>query len=88
MNAPGFLLEAFWLEAEDNYGYGIWLDVFSRLLKIWTSRKALFHHFSLEELALLSLLKEVIRFPDRKMIKLLTFDSLFPPLRSSRENSQ
>ena len=34
---------------------------------------------SQEQLALLSLVKEVMRFPDRKMIKLLTFDILFLP---------
>ena len=31
--------------------------------------------------ALLSLLEEIKPFPDRKMINLLTFDDLFPPLR-------
>ena len=31
---------------------------------------------SQEQLALLSLVKEVMRFPDRKMIKLLTFDDI------------
>ena len=34
--------------------------------------------------ALLSLLKEVKPSTDRKMIKLLTFDNSFPPLRHSR----
>ena len=47
--------------------------------KIKSSRKASFYHFSLEKLALLSLVKEVTPSPDRKMIKLLTFDDLFPP---------
>ena len=40
--------------------------------------------FSAEKLALLSLLKEVEPSPDCKMLKLLTFDNLFPPLRHSR----
>ena len=40
--------------------------------------------FSLEKLALLTLVKEVTSSPDRKMIKILTFDNLFPPLRHSR----
>ena len=59
-----------------------------RLLKIWTSQKASFYHYSLEKLALLSLVKEAVsRSPDSKMIKLLTFDILFSPPRHSRENS-
>ena len=37
-----------------------------------------------EKLALLSLLKKVKPSPDSKMIKLLTFDNSFPPLRHSR----
>ena len=37
--------------------------------------------FSAEKLVLLSLLQEVKPSPYRKMIKLLTFDNLFPPLR-------
>ena len=48
------------------------------------SRRASFYHFSLENLALLSLVKEVTPSPDRKLIKLLTFDNLFPPLRHFR----
>ena len=34
-----------------------------------------------EKLALLSILKEVEPSPNCKMLKLLTFDNLFPPLR-------
>ena len=41
------------------------------------SRKASFYHFPPEKLALLPLVKEVTPSPDRKMIKLLTFDNLF-----------
>ena len=37
--------------------------------------------------ALFFSLKEVNPSPDRKMIKLLTFDNLFPPLLHSRQNS-
>ena len=40
--------------------------------------------FSLEKLALLPLVKEVTPSTDRKMIKFLTFDNLFPLLRHSR----
>ena len=36
------------------------------------------------KLALLSVVKEVTRFSDRKIIKLLTFDILFSPARHSR----
>ena len=42
---------------------------FRFFLKIWTSRKASFYHFSLEKLALLSLVKEVTRSPNRKIAK-------------------
>ena len=37
-----------------------------------------------EKLALLSLLEKVKPFLDHKIIKLLTFDNLFTPLRDSR----
>ena len=67
-------------EDEDDYEDEIWLEVFSRILR----QKASFDHFSPEKLALLSLVKEVTPSPDRRMIKLLTFDNLFPPLRHSR----
>ena len=52
--------------------------------KIKTPRKASFYFFSLKKLVGLFLLKEVKPTSDRKMIKLLTFDNLFPPLRHSR----
>ena len=48
------------------------------------SWKASFCNFSQGKLALLPLVKEVTPPPDRKMIKLLTFDDLFSPLRRSR----
>ena len=47
-------------------------ECFSRILKISSSRKASFYHFSLKKFALLPLVKEVTPSPDRKMIKLLT----------------
>ena len=40
--------------------------------------------FSPDKLELLSLLKEVKTSSDCKMLKLLTFDNLFSPLRHSR----
>ena len=40
--------------------------------------------FSPKKLVWLFILKEVKPFPDGKMIKLLTFGNLFPPLRHSR----
>ena len=46
----------------------------SRNIDSW---KASFYHFSLETLALLPLVKKVTPSPDRKTIKLLTFDNLF-----------
>ena len=59
------------------------LKFFSGILKVKTPRKASCFHFSLEKLALLPLVKEVTSSPDHKMIKLLTFDNLFLPLRHS-----
>ena len=47
-------------------------------------RKASLYFYLPEKPALLSLLKEVKPSPDRKMLKLLTFDNLFSPLRHSR----
>ena len=64
------LIETFRFKDEDDYEYEIWLQVY-------TPRKASFYHFSLEKLALLPLVKEVTPSPDRKIIKLLTFDNLF-----------
>ena len=46
------VLETFRFENEDDYEYEIWLEVFLRMLKIYTPRKASFYHFSLEKLAL------------------------------------
>ena len=43
--------------------------------------------FPLKKLARLFLLKEVKPSPDRKMLKPLSFENLFPPLRYSRLNS-
>ena len=77
-----YIIESF--RFEEDYEYEIWLKGFSRILKLQTPRKASFYHFSLEKLALLPLVKEVTAFSDRKMIKLPTFDNLFPPLRHSR----
>ena len=69
-------LETFRFQDEDDdYEWEIWLQVFSRILKIYTPRKASFYHFSLEKLARLPLVKEVTPSTDRKMIKLLTFDN-------------
>ena len=50
-------------------------------------QRASLYHFSLEKfIALLSLVKEVTRSPNRKMIKLLTFDILFSTPRHLRQN--
>ena len=46
-----------------------------------TPRKASFYLFSPKKFVRLFILKEVKPSPDGKMIKVLTFDNLFPPLR-------
>ena len=51
-------------------------------LKKKTPQKVLFYFFSPEDLALLTLLRKVKPFLNHKMIKLLTFGNLFPPLHS------
>ena len=62
-------LQTFRFENEGDYEYDISLKVFSCLLKIKTSRKASFYHFSLDKLALLSLVKEAYtRSTESKMI--------------------
>ena len=59
------------------------LKFFSCILKLKTPRKASFFHFSQEKLRRLPLVIEVTPSPDHKMIKLLTFDNWFLPLRHS-----
>ena len=56
------------------------LKVFARVLKK-TPRKASFYFFSPKRLVRLFVLEEVKPSPDSKVIKLLTFDNLCPPLR-------
>ena len=56
---------------------------FSNSEKIDNLESAVFL-FSPEKLTRLILLKEVKPSPDKKMIKLLTFDNLLPPLRHFR----
>ena len=76
----------FRFEDENEYEYEIQLNFFSPILEKIDAPKSLIvpFFFSLENIALLYLLKEVKPSVDRKMIKLLTFDNLFPPLRHSR----
>ena len=64
---------------EDENEYEIKLKIFARVLKKKTPRKASFYFFSPKKLVRLFILKEVKPSPDSKMIKLLTFDNLFPP---------
>ena len=52
-----------------------------RIPKKKTPRRDSFHFFSPKKLVRLFILKEVKPSHDGKMIKLLTFDNLFPPLR-------
>ena len=66
--------------------YEIKLKDFARVLKKKkkTPRKGSFDFPSPKQLVQLSILKEVKPSPDSKLIKLLTFDNLFTPLRHSR----
>ena len=78
------ILESFRFQDEDDYDYEIWFKVFFEYRQKIVTLEFFILLFSPEKLALLSWLKEVTRSPDRKMLKLLTFDNLFPPLRYSR----
>ena len=78
---------SFRLNVPEREEEGIWLYVFPRILKIYTPRKASFYHFLPEKLALLTLVEEATPSPDRKMIKLPTFDKLFPNLVSREKRS-
>ena len=64
--------------------YEIQLKVFAHVLKKITPIKLDFTFFSPNKLVRLFILREVKPSPDSKMIKLLTFDTLLPPLRYSR----
>ena len=79
-------LESFRFKDEDDYEYKIYMQLkaFSRTLEKYSTRKASLYYFSPEKFVRLFLLERVLPFPDRKMIKLLKFDNLFPPLRHSR----
>ena len=81
------LIESFRFEDEDGYGYEyeyeIKLKVFARIPKKERPGKLHFTFFSPKMLVRLFILKEVKPTPDSKMIKFLTFDNLFPPLRHS-----
>ena len=69
----------------DDNEYEISLKTFARVLKKKKiPRKDSFYYFSPKQLVQLFILKEVKPSPDRKMIKLLQFDNMFPPLRHSR----
>ena len=81
VNAAG---NTFRFEDENDYEYEISFKVFSRIVK--NIHPGILHcfFFSPDKLELLSLLKEVKTSSDCKMLKLLTFDNLFSPLRHSR----
>ena len=67
--------------------FEVYLKVFARVLKKKTPRKASFcFFFSPKKLVQLFIPKEVQPYPDSKMIKLLTFDNLFLPLRHSQND--
>ena len=73
-------LESFRFEDENEYEYEIYLNVFACVLKKRHPGKLHITFFSPKTLVRLFVLKEVKPSPDSKMIKLLIFDILFPPL--------
>ena len=80
-----FTLESLRFKDVNEYEYEIELKVLARVLKKKRHpRKTSFNFFSAKTLVWLFIMKEVKPFPDSKMIKLLTVDNLFSPLRYSR----
>ena len=79
-------LERFRFENGYNYETTCKLEVFARVLKKKKTPRESFiflFFFHPKKLVWLFILKEVKPAPDSKMIKLLSFDNLFPPLRHS-----
>ena len=77
-------LESFRFEDEEECEYEIQLKLFVRVLKKDTRQASFYFSFPPKKLVRLSILNEVTSSPDDKIIKLLTFNNLFPPLRHSR----
>ena len=74
------ILDSFRFNDENEYEYEIKVKVLMRILKKDTLERFILL-FSPKKLVGLFILKEVKPSTDGKMIKLLTFDDLFPPLR-------
>ena len=72
------IIETIRFEDEDDWHFEVWFRDFC-VFKATDAPKSIILFFSF-----LFLLEEVNRSPDRKMIKLITIDNLFPPLRHSR----
>ena len=92
----GIVLHSFWRESRKAVAWLLKIEavrfedeilLFSRILKNYTSRKVSLYDFFLEKLAPLFLLKEVKPSSDSKVIKIPTFDDLFPSLQHSHQNS-
>ena len=77
-------IESFRFEEQNEYDYDIELKVFYSCSQKKTPQESFIVLFSPKTLSRLFTLKEVKPSPDSKMIKLLIFDNLFPPLRHSR----
>ena len=73
-------LESFRFEDQDEVQF----KVFVRILKKGHPESFILLFFPPKKLVRLSILNQVKSSPDGKMIKLLTFNNLFPPLRHSR----
>ena len=82
-------LESFRFEDKNEYRYDITFKVFARVVKKKRLPGKLHFPFFFvtKKLVRLFILKGVKPSLDSKMIKFLTFDNIFPPLRHSRENS-
>ena len=82
-------LESFRFEDKNEYRYDITFKVFARVVtkKRLPGKLHFPFFFVTKKLVRLFILKGVKPSLDSKMIKFLTFDNIFPPLRHSRENS-
>ena len=82
-------LESFRFDDNNEYRYDITFKVFARVVKKRDSPESFmkFFLFLSQKISTVIYIEGVKPSLDSKMIKFLTFDKIFPPLRHSRVNS-
>ena len=84
LETQGQKVESFRFEDDNGHEYKILFKVSARVLKKDTPESFILPFFTKKAGTDIFILKEVKPLPDSKMIKRLSFDNLFPPLRHSR----